>query len=116
MAHFSVHCQDCKRELGEEFQDVNIWLDDYFKDFGPDHRPIRHHDLAILKIKEMWGEKASKAAEIHIKKDNRGIRPRIEDEFLHAVMSPNSKVFQKLKEEFGDNERLAKQVLKFTKQ
>ncbi len=39
----------------------------------------------------------------------------IEDEFLHAVMSPNSKVFQKLKEEFGDNERLAKQILKFTK-
>jgi len=113
MAYYEVHCADCKRELGEEFQEVNTWLDEYFKDFGPDHRPLRHHDVAIEKVREKWGDRAAQAAEIHIKRDSHGKIPKFEEEFLYAVMK--DKVFDALIKEYDGNQRLAKVIEKFTK-
>ena len=31
MASLEEHCADCHRELGEDFEQVHIWLDELFK-------------------------------------------------------------------------------------
>ena len=38
MTTLKVHCEDCKRELGEDFKHVHEWLDELFKYVGPNHR------------------------------------------------------------------------------
>jgi hypothetical protein len=43
MSSFEKHCQDCKEQLGEDFPEVHIWLDEYFASLGPAHRDKRHH-------------------------------------------------------------------------
>jgi len=69
MAKFEEHCEDCIRELGEPFSNVHIWLDEYFILLRHKHREIRHHQEGVQEIREMWGDKAASAAEIHIKRD-----------------------------------------------
>lgn len=89
MPKFEVHCEDCVRELGEPFENVNTWLDELSSIFGPDHRDIRHNVLGVEKVRSMWGEKASKAAEIHIKADE-GCIPEIDQTFqLRLAMKPH---------------------------
>ena len=117
MAYYEVHCADCRRELGDDFSEVNLWLDDYFKQFGPDHRVIRHHDLAIEKVKEKWGEMSAKAAEIHIRKDYYGDIPKFEDEIAYIIRSSMFvKLFKIISEEYKGNERLEAMLKKYRKQ
>jgi len=77
MASFKEHCADCKKELGDEFPKVHEWLDELWTLCGPDHRDVRHNNLGVEKIRQKWGDKAAKAAEIHIMKDCREI-PNVE--------------------------------------
>lgn len=69
MPHYSVHCADCKRELGEEFEQVHIWLDEFAVSMGPDHRLERHHVDGVEEARKKWGDRAARAAEIHILAD-----------------------------------------------
>lgn len=83
MASYKEHCEDCKLILGNEWYVVHRWLDEMYR-LTPGnlmHRAYRHHDEGIAKIKEMWGEEAAKAAEIHIKRDFPGLDhiPTIKD-------------------------------------
>jgi DNA-binding GntR family transcriptional regulator len=75
MPKIEVHCQDCINELGEDFKQVHIWLDEFAEKMGPNHRDVRHHEGGIRLAKEKWGERAAKAAEIHIRADCHGIVP-----------------------------------------
>ena len=75
MAHFTEHCQDCMRELGDEFQYVHHWLDELFPLLGAYHRKIRHHAEGVEIVRNKWGDLAADAAIIHIKKDNCGRVP-----------------------------------------
>jgi hypothetical protein len=75
MAAFKEHCQDCMKELGDEYQYVHHWLDEYFHLLGGHHRKIRHHVEGVEEARKLWGDRAAKAAEIHIKKDNCGRVP-----------------------------------------
>jgi len=89
MPKFEIHCQDCVRELGEPFEQVHRWLDELFQYVGSDHRDIRHNVLGVNKIKEMYGEKAAKAAEIHIMADE-GKIPQIDNAFnLRLAFKPH---------------------------
>ena len=72
MAWLKQHCEDCKRELGEEFREVHLWLDELFKYLGPDHRAYRHNEKGIEKVRKRWGDRAALAALIHIARDQRG--------------------------------------------
>lgn len=69
MADLKTHCRDCVQELGAEFKHVHIWLDELFEYLGPDHRTYRHNRRGIEEVRKRWGDKAARAAEIHIRRD-----------------------------------------------
>lgn len=69
MADLKTHCEDCLKELGEDFRYVHEWLDELFKYVGPDYRDYRHNQRGIEEVRRRWGEKAARAAEIHLRRD-----------------------------------------------
>ena|SRR5208337_3335826 len=69
MAHFEQHCRDCELILGERHESVNRWIDELFRQFGPRHRPYRHHWRGVRDAKEKFGEEGAKAAIVHIVRD-----------------------------------------------
>lgn len=90
MAKFEEHCEDCFRELGDRFEQVNEWLDELFAIAGADHRDIRHNEKGVEKVRKMWGDKAAQAAEIHIKRDEHGIVPKVDSKFqLRMAFKPH---------------------------
>jgi len=82
MAKVEEHCADCVKELGEPFEEVNRWLDELFEFVGSDHRDIRHNEFGVEKCRNMWGDRAAQAAEIHIGRDEHGIVPKIDTAFM----------------------------------
>jgi hypothetical protein len=90
MAKVSEHCQDCLRELGDSFEQVNEWLDELFQFVGSDHRDIRHNVAGVEKVRKMWGDRAAQAAEIHIKADENGKIPIIDEAFkIRLAIKPH---------------------------
>jgi hypothetical protein len=74
MAYIKEHCRECVEKLGKPFEEVHKWLDAYaekypVKIFNEYHRGYRHNKYGIEKIREMWGDDAVKAAELHILTD-----------------------------------------------
>lgn len=99
MPKFEVHCQDCIIELGEPFKQVHSWLDELFEYCGADHRGIRHNNLGVEKVRQMWGDRAARAAEIHIIADE-GCVPEVNNQFmLRIAMKPH--IFQAFKSEYN---------------
>jgi len=94
MSSFEVHCEDCVRELGKPYADVHNWLDELWEVLGAEHRDIRHNVLGVEKVREMWGDEAARAAEIHIEADELCI-PEIDATFkIRIAMRPDiHKVF-----------------------
>jgi hypothetical protein len=76
MASFQQHCGDCERFLGDRCEDVNIWIDEYFKTHGPSHRRFRHHREGMWEATALFGERGKQAAAIHILRDCRNIPTR----------------------------------------
>ena len=68
MAKFEEHCNDCIIELGEPFKYVHEWLDEFALTRGH-HRQYRHHEDGVEEVRKKWGDRAARAAEIHIIKD-----------------------------------------------
>ena len=98
MPTFEQHCTDCLMKLGEKYEDVHRWLDEYAKkynvwQYGPYHRHFRHHKQGVNEVRRMWGEGAAKAAELHILFDM-GYIPNQE---------PVKEIYKRLLEE-ADNE------------
>lgn len=79
MATFEEHCQDCERELGTRFEHVHTWLDELQAEYGPMHRPFRHHTDGVEMVRAQWGDAAARAAEIHILRDTGGKIPTPEE-------------------------------------
>lgn len=84
MASLAQHNSDCLKFLGESFDNVNRWIDAYFKEYGPLHRKFRHHREGIAEARELFGDRAATAAAIHILRDCRQI-PRKQDYELGYV-------------------------------
>jgi hypothetical protein len=60
--------------LGEEFEEVHRWLDEFAKKYPPPlfseyHRKFRHNDAGVKEINETFGAKAADAAKIHLIRD-----------------------------------------------
>lgn len=66
---FEQHCQHCQEVLGEQFEEVHLWLDELFKYLGPDHRTVRHNNKGVTEILNKFGPDAAKAAILHIRDD-----------------------------------------------
>jgi len=108
MAKFENHCQDCERILGNKHEDVNRWMDELFRQFGPNHRRHRHCWHGVREAFEKFGKEGAKAAIIHIVRDCGGIpSQRTYDETnLGILIAPefmvaselDEKAFQSLKQ------------------
>ena len=74
MAKFEEHCAACLKELGEPFEQVHLWLDEFSgkPGIGSRHRRFRHHKQGIEEVRAMWGDPAAQAAINHIRMDLRG--------------------------------------------
>jgi len=97
MPKFEVHCADCIRELGEPFEQVHHWLDEY-ANLGPGHRDVRHHDAGVEKVRLMWGDRAARAAELHIRADTKGKLPLLKEAQMWAIFNQKASVL--LEKEF----------------
>jgi hypothetical protein len=84
MASLSQHNSDCERFLGQSFENVNRWIDEYFTQYGPTHRKFRHHREGVEQARDLFGDRGSVAAAIHILRDCRHI-PRKQDYELGYV-------------------------------
>jgi hypothetical protein len=73
LAAFEQHVADSKKWLGEGYEPVHRWLDEFFKTLGPHHRNVRHHKEGVEQIRMMFGDMAASAATIHILRDCRHI-------------------------------------------
>ena len=69
MASREEHNRDCERLLGQSCDNVNAWLDEEFRRFGPLHRFSRHHDRGVREAEIIYGPWSRKAALVHILKD-----------------------------------------------
>jgi len=71
MPSFEEHCRECELRLGNRFEYVHHWLDELAHNphFFIQHRQFRHNQKGIEWIRKKWGDKAVKAAEIHIRMD-----------------------------------------------
>jgi len=87
MAHWKEHVSDCEQQLGNGWDVVHHWLDEYAKIYWPwkGHRIHRHHLEGILEVRAKWGDEAAKAAEIHILKDEGDIPSKNEIEKRYGV-------------------------------
>ena len=88
MASLREHCDDCVRELGEPFKEVHLWLDELFVKLREKHRSARHHRGGVEKVREKWGDRAARAAEIHILKDNNGVVPTESQAQMWSLFGP----------------------------
>lgn len=84
MASLQQHTRDCVEFLGNEFVEVNRWIDEYFASLGPAHRKIRHHKEGIEEARGLFGERGALAATVHVLRDCRHI-PRRSDYELGLV-------------------------------
>ena len=67
---FQDHCGECVRVLGEPFEQVNSWLDEYAATpLGARHRRRRHHLAGIEEVRQRWGDRAAEAARLHVISD-----------------------------------------------
>lgn len=79
MATVDHHCAECVVQLGEPFREVHEWLDELQAEYGPMHRPFRHHSEGVERVRSRWGDRAAAAAEIHIRRDTGGVVPSPEE-------------------------------------
>lgn len=66
MARSDEHCFIDEKHFGRAFPEVHRWLDAYAHKDGAGHRRRRHHQEGVEEIREMWGNDAARAAELHI--------------------------------------------------
>ena len=69
MAYLSEHCADCQKLLGQPFEEVHAFLDQFFPIYGLGHRRLLHHQRGVELIVKKFGEAARSAAELHILRD-----------------------------------------------
>jgi hypothetical protein len=95
MAKFDDHCRDCERILGNRCEEVNHWMDELFRQYGPKHRRHRHCWRGVREAKKLWGELGAKAAIIHIVRDCGGVPDqRTYDETqLGIVLAPEYLIY-----------------------
>jgi hypothetical protein len=115
MASLLQHNDDCRRFLGESFENVNEWMDEYFTQYGPTHRRFRHHREGINQARDLFGERGALAATIHILRDCRHI-PQKEDYesgYVDALgLKTNWSVASYIKYSQEDFESMVEQLLR----
>lgn len=114
MASLQHHIDDCIKFLGEPFDNVNRWIDELFRQYGPTHRRFRHHREGIEEARHLFGDRGALAAAVHVLRDCRHI-PRQQDYELGYVDALGLKrhwsTSAYIKYSEGDFESLVQQLL-----
>jgi predicted HD phosphohydrolase len=73
MPSFAQHCAETTAALGQLFDEVHLWLDEFAgkPPYGMRHRKLRHHRAGIELVRKLWGDQAAEAARLHIIADLR---------------------------------------------
>ncbi|HZM05951.1 MAG TPA: hypothetical protein VFC44_23360 [Candidatus Saccharimonadales bacterium] len=68
MPSFQEHCAETVVALGEPFEQVHLWLDEFAgkPPHGMRHRKLRHHRAGVEEVRKLWGDQAAEAARLHI--------------------------------------------------
>lgn len=66
--YFKEHCAKSKEVFNEEGEEFHKWIDSY-KPYGYRHRQVLHHKEGVEIGVQLFGEKARKHLEQHIKDD-----------------------------------------------
>lgn len=68
MPSLTEHCSETITVLGEPFEQVHRWLDEFAgkPPYGMRHRKLRHHLAGIEQVRKLWGDQAATAARLHI--------------------------------------------------
>lgn len=71
MPSFEQHCQETAALLGQSYDQVHLWLDEFAgkPPHGMRHRKLRHHLAGIAEVRKLWGDQAAEAARQHIVSD-----------------------------------------------
>lgn len=69
MASLETRCSNCYELQGERREDVNLWMDEYYKSYGQQHRFVRHHNWGIQEAEALFSEREGEAAIVHILRD-----------------------------------------------
>lgn len=64
MADFEQHCRETHIILGNRFETVPRWLDEFFlsPQYGTRHRRLRHHEAGIHEAARLFGPEAGEHA------------------------------------------------------
>ena len=84
MGTLAEHKADCKKRLGEEFEEVHIWMDQWHGMFGGRHRYMLHHEEGIREAEERFGSSGGAAARHHVELDC-GAVPKQDDYYTKKV-------------------------------
>ncbi|MEI6849719.1 MAG: hypothetical protein WCK29_01645 [archaeon] len=96
MPSLEIHCAECKEKLGEDFSLVHRYLDMYAPKFGNDaHRQILHHREGVELLRALfekrfgngYGDKAARAAELHIMADFNIDHVPTKSEVIHVLQA-----------------------------
>ena len=84
-------------------KEIHIFLDQYFRIYGIDHRVVLHHKLGIQYIAEKFGPDTIPIAENHIRMDWNGELPEDhnDDRFYRLAWACDDKLFKEAKQ-FAD--------------
>jgi len=74
MPSFKIHCEATVKALGEPFEEVHKWLDEFADEAPLSHRYLRHNIGGVNRIIVMYGWKAGAAACLHISMDEEFIK------------------------------------------
>lgn len=100
MAKFEDHCRDCERLLGDKHENVNRWIDELFKLYGPKHRRHRHCWKGVREARQLFGDLGAKAAIVHIVRDCGAVPAQrtYDEQNLGIVLAPEYLIYDGLNE------------------
>lgn len=67
--NFKEHCDHSRQELGSSGEIYHKWMDQYFEQYGDQHRAILHHREGIEIGVQIFGEAARPFLELHVRDD-----------------------------------------------
>lgn len=71
MPSLQEHCAATEELLGQPFEEVHRWLDEFAgkPPYGMKHRHLRHHSHGVKEARHLFGEDGARAARLHIEMD-----------------------------------------------
>ena len=79
MGTFEEHRADTLKKLGDTYDKVHAYMDQWHRKFGAKHRFMLHNKEGVEEIRKLVGDDGALAAECHIKLDCGGRIPKKDD-------------------------------------